>query len=205
VEPKIDAKQLGEIVAETTRMQERDAAELDPEQARQVLRELELPADRLEEARAAVMVRRVHEREQKQRVRLAFAAALLVLALGAVLGWRAHARSQASAAVTTTLAIVARDLEPVASAVPRSSEPELTFDAVLAHVPRGAPLDMSCDWLGPSGELRYQNHWQTKEIDKDVWPTHCRRRFGPADPAGAWSVQMKLGDRVLATGKFELE
>jgi hypothetical protein len=69
----------------------------------------------------------------------------------------------------------------------------------------GSTLDLRCDWTGPSHDVRHQNHWQTKEIDKDLWPTHCRHTIGPEDPAGDWSVTMKLGERTLATRHFSVQ
>lgn len=203
--PKIDAKELGEIVEETARIQEREADALEPEQARQVLREVGLPPERLEEAQAAVALKRAQKRERSTRVKLGALVAALLLVAFAIVGLRAHTRSEAVASVIGSGVVVSVNGAPLTGAAARSALPELELGAVLARAPRGEALELECDWVAPGGDVRHQNHWQTKSIDKDAWPTHCRHRFGPADPSGSWSVRMRLGERVLASQKFELE
>lgn len=94
---------------------------------------------------------------------------------------------------------------PVTTALPRAGAPEVMLNVVLAHTPRGEAANLMCDWTGPSGQLEYQSHWQTKSIDKDVWPTHCKHGFAPSDAAGGWAVVMRQGDHELARGRFALE
>ena len=56
--------------------------------------------------------------------------------------------------------------------------------AVLADAPQGAALPLTCAWSAPDGGVRYQNRWETKTIDRDRFPTHCRHTFGAGDAAG---------------------
>jgi hypothetical protein len=205
VAPKIDANELGEIVEETARIQAREADALEPEQARAVLREVGLPPERLEEAQAAVALKRARERERSTRLKLAAVVAALLVTAFAVVGWRAHTHRDALASITTSQAVINSGGVPLSGKALRSAQPELELDAVLGHAPHAEGLELECDWLGPGGDVRYQNHWQTQAIDKDTWPTHCRHRFGPVDPAGRWWVRMRLGERVLAREMFELE
>lgn len=205
VEPKIDTQELADIVQETARLQERDLASLDPEQARDILRELELPPERLEEARAAIRVRRIQARERARRLKLGAAIALLVMSGIALVSWRAHVKNALLARLSTTQALVTLSGAPLTSPALRSTQPELRFEAIIRQPPQGSSLELTCDWLGPSGQLQRQNHWDTKTIDKAAWPAHCRQRFGAADASGAWSVKMKAGEHTLATGSFVLD
>jgi hypothetical protein len=93
---------------------------------------------------------------------------------------------------------------PLLGPASRAEKPELSFEVVLLDPPRGGSLELACEWLGPSGDARYQNHWTTKDIDKAPWPTHCRHHFGAADSAGNWLVRMLSGERVLGQERFEL-
>lgn len=207
MEPKVDAKHLDDIVDEITRMKRSESEALDQEQTRQVLRELDLPADRLEEAQAAIALRDQLARAGARRLRLVSVAAL-VLVLGAVaVGWRVHARKEALAHMTasrTTLSL-GQGGAPLSGDIDRSSRPELWLEVVLVDPPQGGSLDLRCEWTGPASGASYENHWETKDIDKSAWPTHCRRTFGEGDATGAWSVTMKQGDRALATEHFTLK
>ena len=87
----------------------------------------------------------------------------------------------------------------------RARSPEIALDLVLADAPQGAALPLTCAWSAPDGGVRYQNRWETKTIDRDRFPTHCRHTFGAGDAAGRWSVTMKQGERALATESFVLE
>ena len=183
VRPKVDAEELPGIVEELTRIQREEEGALDRRQTQELLRELDLPDDRLDEARAALAVRRAREEERRKRLKLAGAVGMALLLLGLALGWRDHQRDRAIEQVIAGRVALTMAGAPVAGVVSRSARPELGLQVVLQHAPRDAELALSCDWRGPGGELLHQNHWQTKAIDKDVWPTQCRRRFDAADPA----------------------
>jgi len=192
-------------VEEAARIQDREVSSLDHEQARDVLEELELPSALLEEARAAIQVRRIEQRERANRVKLALLLGVILAAGVAIFGVRGLLASRARANVSNIHAVLLVEGNPISGPLSRSARPEVSLETVLAHTPEGDSLDLTCDWRGPGGDLRYQNHWQTKGIDKQAWPTHCRHRFGAADPSGAWSVEMKLNDRTLVTERFSLE
>ena len=205
MEPKIDSKELADIVEEAARIQERESAGLDREQAREVLRELELSPALLDEARTAVAVARIKARERARRLKLAALAAAALISIGAIVGFRAHARSAAIDRVSVSQTVLALGGAPVSNVIARAAQPELSLEAVLAHAPTGDSLALTCDWRDPSGQVRYQNHWQTKTIDRDLWPTHCRHRFSAADAAGDWTVSLGVGERVLAKERFHLD
>jgi hypothetical protein len=96
-------------------------------------------------------------------------------------------------------------IDPVSKPVQRSASPQLELEIELTHAPLGAALELTCQWRGPSGDMRYDNAWQTKPISHDPWPTHCRHAFTPTDDAGSWTVAMKAGQRELGSEHFTLE
>ena len=83
--------------------------------------------------------------------------------------------------------------------------PDLEFHVTLAHIPEGRSMDLTCDWIDPAGTVLHQNHWQTRPVDRDRWPTHCHHHFHAATTPGAWRVVLRHGDRALATAMFTLE
>ncbi len=204
VKPEIDRDELAEIVHEVARSEEVER-ELyaDPEVA-EVLRELDLPVERLAEAKRTVAERRAELSRRKRRRLLVALALAAVLGAGALLLWNWAAEQRALAAMQATQARLAERGAPV-TAVRRETQPELSFEVSLSSAPKGNELDLTCDWKAPDGSLRYQNRWQTKAVDRELWQTHCRRRFGSGDVAGGWTVIMKQGERELASERFTLE
>jgi hypothetical protein len=94
---------------------------------------------------------------------------------------------------------------PLQRAAVRGQAPQLEYVLRLEHVPLGHELALVCTWRSASRDVHYHNSWRTKLLSHDPWATHCRHTFGAHDPAGAWSVVMKLGERTLGTAHFSLE
>jgi hypothetical protein len=204
MDPKINREELAEIVEETARLHDEDEQQIPPSEAKQILRELDLPADRLDEARRAVADRRL-KRDAKLRMLVIGGIVLLVLTVGATaLTMSQNEKAHELANMTVPQSGLTLHGYPLPGPVPRAPSPELSFDVVLANPPR-ARVALSCDWTGPDGNVHFQNRWETQSIDRDVWPTHCRRAFTTNEPAGPWSVTMKEESRVLASGGFVLE
>jgi hypothetical protein len=202
---KVDREELPEIVEEVARLEEADQALLETGEAKQILRELALPETRIDEARLVIAQKREEKRAQQKRRVIAVAGALLLLAGASALVLRSRAEDHALAQMSAAQAVVELAGAPAPAAVARASSPELRFAVVLASPPQGAALPLRCEWAGPDGAVRYTNRWDTKSIDRDRFPTHCRHAFGAADAAGTWSVTMKQGERTVATQSFVLE
>jgi hypothetical protein len=94
---------------------------------------------------------------------------------------------------------------PVASPLQRRDKPQLELELRLRDVPRGVAIPLSCEWRAPNGEARYHNHWHTKTITHDPWPTHCRQTFDTHDSTGTWQVVMLQSGRELGSEQFVLE
>lgn len=202
---KIDRDELPEIVEETARLEEEDQALLETQEARQILRELDLPDTRVEEARKVIAAKKEERRAIRQRSLVAAAITLAAIVGAGALALRAGTHSAALAKLGVAESALKLAGAPLPASVPRAQSPEIALDLVLADAPQGAGLPLSCTWSAPDGAVRYQNRWETKTIDRDRFPTHCRHTFGAGDAAGRWSVTMKQGERALATESFVLE
>ena len=91
-----------------------------------------------------------------------------------------------------------------ASPFERASAPDVRLDVDLGGAPVGVAVDLTCEWMMPSGGAAHENRWTTKAIDRDPWPTHCHWALGSESPTGTWTVAMKQDGRVLVAEPFEL-
>ena len=205
MEPKVDREELAEIVEEAAHIEERERDLVDAPDARKILEELNLPGDRLEEARQAVAARHAQKKAKTKQHAVASGGVLLLALAGGALALQHHAHTDELLAISVSESHVLSHDAPVNGPLSRATAPEVTFQAVLTHAPQGESLDLTCDWKGPSGTIERQSHWQTKPIDKDVWVTHCKRTFGASDAPGPRTVSLQQGSHELASGTFVVE
>jgi hypothetical protein len=156
------------------------------DQAREALRELDLPADRLEDVAVQVRLRREAEAlsKSKKRRTLLVAAGVLAALLAVGVGVGAWTRAQTAKVAQITAA------DPVL----REEAGQLRLSAKLMSAPSGESVPMTCTWRGADGALLHENAWQTKPVSHDAWETHC---VLPTPPPHV-KVVMKAHGRVVA-------
>jgi hypothetical protein len=155
-------------------------------QAREVLRELDLPADKLEEAAAKVRQRReaeALEKSQKKR-KLLLGASVLAVLLTAGVGVGVWMQAHAAKVARITAA------DPVLS----EEGGQLRLSAKLMSAPSGETVPMTCAWRSPDGALLHENAWQTKPVSHNAWETHCVLKSAPEHV----KVAMSAHGRVVA-------
>ena len=81
---------------------------------------------------------------------------------------------------------------------------ELYYHARLTGVPLGRALRIECEWFDPAGATVRHNRYDTRVVDHDPWPTHCRCAI-PGDASGSWRVRMSLSGRELSETAFTVE
>ena len=86
--------------------------------------------------------------------------------------------------------------------VHRDRDPDLYYRVTLSGAPHGARLPLVCDWLDPAEQIAHENRYETRPIDRDIWPTHCHYRIGSAAAVGEWKVRMRLNERVVSETAF---
>ncbi len=155
--------------------------------AREVLRELDLPPDKLDDAAVLVRQRRdaaALEKSKKKRALLLGAGVLaVVLTAGVGLGLWKQAQAAKVAGITAADPVLSVEAE------------QLRLSAKLMSAPRGESVPMSCAWIGADGALLHENAWQTKPVSHDAWETHCVFQ----NPPEHVKVAMKAHGRVVAT------
>lgn len=196
--------QLEQVVAEVQRLSERQQAELDAEQVKGILQELNLPPELLEEA-----ILQLHRREalvEQQRRRRWIVGSVIGLIALLLLGVTVFTQSQQQLLTRVTAErdriTLVQDDGGNLSTVLRQTSGEVVYRVTLSDAPVGQKLSLSCNWMDPNGQIVHQNRYQTKEITTPVWNTVCRHTLGSAAPVGTWKIQMLLGDRLLSDATF---
>lgn len=203
---KLTDEQLAQIVTEVDQLARQREAELDRKQVEEILTELNLPIDLLDEA-VIQLRRREAMAVQKRRNRwIGVGVALAIVASIAATTIFIQNQQQALAKVSASQSRITltQDNGGNLTTVDRQSNSRVYYRVTLQQAPVGRKLDLQCNWIDPSGQIARQNRYQTRNIDREVWPTRCRYQIGSASPAGTWKVEMYLGDRLLDSTTFEV-
>lgn len=207
MENRLTQEQLSKVVAEVQRLSQRREGEVDREQVKEILQELNLSPDLLDEA--LVQMRRREALEAQQRRNRWIVGGVAVVLVGAIAATTVffQNRQQALANITASQSRVtlASDNGGNLGTIERQGNSEVFYRVTLQNAPVGEKLDLKCDWIDPSGQVVHQNRYSTQQINKTVWPTYCRYKLGSAAPAGTWKVQMATGDRVLSSTTFTVK
>jgi hypothetical protein len=204
---RLTQAQLAQIVAEVERLAQRQQEELDAEQVKAILQELNLPPDLFDEA-IVQLRRREALATQQRRIRWAIGGVIAAfMAIVAGFLWTGHQQQQMLSRLTvqTDRLTLATDRGDALTTIERRTNPELYYRVTLAEAPVGQTLSLSCQWFDPSGNIVHQNNYQTREISTPVWQTFCRYPLGASAPTGNWKVQMSSGDRLLSDTTFSVQ
>lgn len=204
---RLTQTQLAEVIAEIEQLSQRREAELNREEVKEILQELNLSSDLLDDALAQVN-RRQALKVQQRRNRLITGGVVAVLigaiALGTVF---IQNRQQTFARISTSgnRITLAQDNGSNLTTIDRQISPKVFYRVTLNEAPIGEKLSLTCDWIDPSGKVVHQSRYQTREVDKSVWQTNCYYQLGTAMSAGNWKVQMSLDDRIISSTSFTVK
>ncbi|MBD2562024.1 MULTISPECIES: DUF3859 domain-containing protein [Nostoc] len=204
---RLTQEQLSQIVTEVEGLQVRREAELDQQQVREILQELNLPPELLDEALIQLNRRQALEIQQRRnRWITSGVVAVVVVAIASTIFFiqqqnSALSRVSAQQDGITLVQNSGGDLKTVS----RQTNPEVLYRVTLKDAPLGKKLALSCNWIDPSGQIVKQNNYQTREINTSVWDTQCRYTINPAATVGNWKVQMFLEGRQISDETFEVK
>ncbi|MEH2240453.1 DUF3859 domain-containing protein [Nostoc sp.] len=204
---RLTQEQLLQIVTEVEGLQVRREAELDQQQVREILQELNLPPELLDEALIQLNRRQALEVQQRRnRWITSGVVAVLVVAIASTIFFMQQQNSVLSrvSAQQDRITLVQNsggDLKTIS----RQTNPEVFYGVTLKDAPLGKKLALSCNWIDPSGQIVKQNNYQTREISTSVWDTQCRYTINPAATVGNWKVQMFLEGRQISDETFEVK
>lgn len=203
MEERLTQAQLSQVIAEVEQLSQRREAELDKEQVKQILQELNLSADLLDDALV-----QIHRREAlaaiKRRNRwIAVGASVALVGAIAATTVFIQQRQQAIANVYTYQSRITLSQENGGnvSVIERQVNPKVYYHVTLNEAPVGEKLSLTCDWIAPNG-VAHQSRYQTRQVDNAVWSTYCYHQLSPGAATGNWRVQMSLKDRPLSSSSF---
>lgn len=200
----ITEKQLQKIVAEVEELANRRNEELDRDQVKDILQELNLPPELLDDAMIQLQRREALVQENRRnRWLVGSIAGVLVVAI-ALGSFFITNRQQTLDAVTANQSrlTLSQDDGNSLTTFNRNTTPEISYRVTLQQAPLGERLGLRCDWIDPTGNIAHQNQYQTKPIDTPTWQTRCRYQLKASDLPGNWQVKIYLGDRVLSQNTF---
>ncbi|GAB1540354.1 hypothetical protein NUACC21_30230 [Scytonema sp. NUACC21] len=204
---QLTTEQLKQIVAEVGRLQARREAEIAPEQVQQILQELGLAPELLDEALVQIRQRQALEVQQKRNRTIAigvFATVVVVIA-STVFSIQQHNSVLDRVSTQRNRITLTQDDGGDFRNISRQNQSEVFYRVTLKDAPLGEKLKLSCNWIDPSGQIVKENRYETREIDKTIWDTHCRYIIGSASTPGQWKVRMFLQGRQLSETEFEVK
>ncbi|NEO56491.1 MAG: hypothetical protein F6K54_27475 [Okeania sp. SIO3B5] len=209
-EERLTQAQFTQLVAEVEQLSKQRDEEIDREQMQQILQELNLPTDLVDEAMMQWRRREalVAEKKRNKLITVGVFSGLAVVIAASFLWFQTQ--KQALNNVYTNsgqsqLTFETNSGRKSLTIIDSQKNPEVFYRVTLQDAPIGKKLSLRCNWINSNGEISHQNSYQTKQINKAVWPTSCKYKFHPASPVGNWQVEMYLGDRFLSRTEFTVK
>ncbi|MEH1824575.1 MAG: DUF3859 domain-containing protein [Nostoc sp.] len=204
---RLTQEQLSQIVTEVQGLQLRRDAELDQQQVREILQELNLPPELLDEALIQLNRRQALEVQQRRDRWITFGVvAVVVVVIASTIFFMQQQNSALSrvSAQQDHITLGQNSSENLKT-ISRQTNPEVLYRVTLKDAPLGKKLSLSCNWIDPSSQIVKQNNYQTREINTSVWDTQCRYTINSAANVGNWKVQMFLEGRQISDETFEVK
>ncbi|MBW4540538.1 MAG: DUF3859 domain-containing protein [Myxacorys chilensis ATA2-1-KO14] len=203
---KLTQEQLTQIVAEAQRISNKRQDELDADEVRQILQELNLPPELLEESLIQVRRRQSLQVEQRRnRWIVGGVAAIIVVAIASILYFLNHQQQILNRVSVQRDRITLQADGSDVQTVSRQSNPDLYYRVVLKDAPIGQKLSLSCEWIDPNQQIVKQNRYETQEIRTALWNTYCHYPIGTTAIPGTWTVRMRLNDRSISDASFTVQ
>ena len=204
---KFTQSQFAQVVAEVERLSQRQEAELDREQVKEILQELQLPDELLDEALVQIKRREALAKQKKRNlvISLVVGVALVGVLSSSIVWMNQRQEAIANISVLQNRMTLANDSGDNLTIFDRQQSPEIYYRVTLENAPQGKKLSLGCDWLDSRGKIVHQNRYQTKTIHKEIWATYCRYQLGTAAQSGTWQVKMTMGDRLLSQTEFTVQ
>lgn len=205
MQERLTQAQLAQVIAEIEQLSQRSEADLDKEQVKQILQELNLSSDLLDNA--LVQIRRREALAAITRRNRWIAAVVIVVVVGAIAATTVFIqhRQQVFSRVLSVSSRVTLAQEDGGNLTVIDINPRVYYHVTLNEAPVGEKLALTCDWIDPNGKIAYQSRYQTREIDRAVWSTYCYYQLSQSATAGRWKVQMSLEDRPLSSTFFTVK
>jgi hypothetical protein len=202
----LNQEQLNQIIAEVQGLQLRQEAELNQQQVKEILQDLNLPPELLDEALIQVRRKQALQVQQSRHKLIGLGvAAAVIMAIGLTVFFHQQKSSLLANVSAQQDKITLKSNNENLKNISRQANSELVYRVTLKDAPIGKKLNLSCNWIDPNGQVVKQNNYQTREIKTSVWDTFCRYSVNPTTPVGNWQVQMLLEGRKISEATFVVQ
>ena len=164
-------------MAEVERLSQLRDQEIDREEMEQILQELNLPTDLVDEA--IVQLRRWEalalEKKRNKLITTGVVSGLAVVIAASFLLFQTQRQALNNIyanAGQSQLTLETNNGKEILNVIDSQKNPEVFYRVILQDAPIGKKLALRCNWINPNGEINHQNSYQTKEINREVWPTY---------------------------------
>jgi sulfur carrier protein ThiS len=202
----LNQEQLNQIIAEVQGLQLRQEAELNQQQVKEILQDLNLPPELLDEALIQVRRKQALQVQQSRHKLIGLGvAAAVIMSIGLTVFFHQQKSSLLANVSAQQDKITLKSNNENLKNISRQANSELVYRVTLKDAPIGKKLNLSCNWIDPNGQVVKQNQYQTREIKTSVWDTFCRYSINPTIPVGNWQVQMLLEGRKISEETFVVQ
>ena len=203
---RLTQEQLNQIIAEVQGLQLRQEAELDQQQVKDILQDLNLAPELLDEALIQVRRKQALEVQQRRNKLISFGVtAAVIIGIGFTVFFNQQQGSLLANVSAQQDRITLESNNENLKNISRSANSELFYRVTLKDAPIGKKLNLSCNWIDPSGQIVKQNNYQTREIKTSIWDTFCRYSINSTAPVGNWKVEMLLENRKISEEIFVVQ
>ncbi len=207
MDKRLNQEELAKVIAEIEQLSRKREMELDRTQVQEILQELNLSPDLLDDALVQVQRREVLAVQTKQRQWvIAGVIGILIMAIAATTVYTVT-RQTTFAQITaySSNVTLAQDQGIPVNIVDRQTNPTAYYRVTLTNAPLGEKLSLTCNWIDPSGQIAHQSQYQTRQVDRNPWPTYCYYEFNSTAKTGSWQVEMRLGDHIISKNTFTVK
>ncbi len=203
---RLTQEQLNQIIAEVQGLQLRQEAELDQQQVKEILQDLNLPPELLDEALIQVRRKQALEVQQRRNKLITFGViAAVIIGIGSTVFFNQQQGYLLANVSAQQDKITLESNNENLKNISRQTNSELFYRVTLKNAPIGKKLALSCNWIDPSGQIVKQNNYQTREVKTSIWDTFCRYSINATAPVGNWKVEMFLEGRKISEEPFMVQ
>jgi len=203
---RLTQEQLNQIIAEVQGLQLRQEAELDQQQVKEILQDLNLPPELLDEAFIQVQRKQALKVQQSRNKLITFGVvAAVIIGIGSTVFFNQQQGSLLANVSAQQNKITLESNNGDLKNISRQTNSELFYRVTLKNAPIGKKLALSCNWIDPSGQIVKQNNYQTREVKTSIWDTFCRYSINSNAPVGNWKVEMFLEGRKISEKPFVVQ
>ena len=203
MDTRLTQAQSAQIIAAADRLSRLHETELDKEQVKQILQDLNLSSDFLEDAIAQLQKHQLLT-QQKQRHKIVISTiTIMIFGLITTLAVVYQKQQNKIARIEALQNIVTRqDSTTSVTQFDRQKDPQVFYRVTLKNVPVNDRLIISCRWSDPKNQTVYQSRNQTQDIPRSPWTTFCAVPLTSQSQTGNWKVQMLIEDRLISAQQF---